>query len=51
MAFLGRYGHQSVGVMLHLPVTLLGELSAETSLLLEGESDQMQQSMASGGGG
>jgi hypothetical protein len=50
-AFLGRYAHQPLDVMLNTPITLLNELAAATAELLEGERDQLQNTVASGGGG
>jgi hypothetical protein len=51
MAFLGRYGHQSLDVMMRTPVTILQDLSEEVGALLEEEGSQLQNTVATGGGG
>lgn len=51
MAFLGRYGHQPLNDMLHLPVSLLQRMCSATAELLEAEKDQLQNTVATGGGG
>lgn len=51
MAFLGRYGHQSLDTMLHTPLPLLQDLGNAVAELLEAEKDQLQNTVATGGGG
>lgn len=51
MAFLGRYAHQPLESMLPVPISLLQELADATSELLEAEKDQLQNTVATGGGG
>lgn len=51
MAFLGRYGHQQLGTMLNTPLPLLQELGNAVAELLEAEKDQLQNTVATGGGG
>ena len=51
MAFLGRYGHQPLDTMLDTSVTLLQEFGNAVGELLEVEKDQLQNMVATGGGG
>lgn len=51
LAFLGRYAHQPLDVLMHTPLSILQELAAATEELLEQEGDQLQNTVASGGGG
>lgn len=51
MAFLGRYGHQQLDTMLNTPLPLLQELGDAVAELLEAEKDQLQNTVATGGGG
>jgi hypothetical protein len=51
MAFVGRYGHQPLDVMMRTPVSILTEFSDALVEILEGEGDQLQNTVATGGGG
>jgi hypothetical protein len=50
MAFLGRYAHQPLDVMMRTELSILTELAEAIGELLEAEGDQTQNSAATGGG-
>ncbi len=51
MAFLGRYGHQPLDVMMRTELSILTELAQAVGELLEAEGDQLHNTVATGGGG
>jgi len=49
VAFCGRYGHQSVGDLLVMPLSELAQFSRALQSLIEREADPLHERMMAGG--
>jgi hypothetical protein len=49
VAFCGRYGHQSIGDLLAMPLAELSQFSRALQRLIEREADPLHERMMAGG--